>query len=104
MTEKAFVLTPWSNPIMGQLAALLVHTGDTRRADALIEKLRPGKPYGAPTGMAIFHALCGEFDQATLWGERAIAERYLEFLAVAGPLLRPAPSWPTLAKMMNLPD
>jgi len=103
LTERAYVLTPWANAIAGQLAALLVHAGDTSRADALIEKLRTGKAYGAPAGMAVFHALCGEFDQAAEWAEQAIAERYPEFVKVLGPLLRPTPQWPALAKLMNLP-
>jgi serine/threonine protein kinase/Flp pilus assembly protein TadD len=102
LTERAHALTPWSNPIVGQLAALLVHAGDTSRAEALIQKLRSGKAYGAPTGMAVFHALCGEFDQAGEWAEQAIAERYPEFVKIVGPLLRPTPQWPVLAKMMNL--
>jgi Flp pilus assembly protein TadD len=62
LTERAYALMPWANPIIGQLAALLVRAGATTRADALIEKLGPGKAYGAPTGLAVFHALCGEFD------------------------------------------
>ncbi len=102
-TERASALTPWSNPIRGQLAALLVRTGDARRADSLIEALRPGKAYGAPTGMAIFHALCGEFDQAADWAARSIEEQYPEFVTILGPLLRLTPHWQALAKMMNLP-
>jgi len=52
--RRAYALTPWANVLAGQLAALLVRTGAKSRADALIEKLRPGKAYGAPTGMAVF--------------------------------------------------
>ena len=39
LTERAYALTPWAHPIIGQLAALLVRAGATSRADALIEKL-----------------------------------------------------------------
>jgi tetratricopeptide (TPR) repeat protein len=102
-TERAYALMPWSNRVIGQLAALLVHAGATRRADALIEKLRTGKAYGAPTGMSVFHALRGEFDRAAEWAGQAIAERDPEFVKVLGPLLRSTPRWPALAKMMNLP-
>jgi tetratricopeptide (TPR) repeat protein len=103
LTEKAYAVTPWANAIAGQLAALLVRTGAKSRAEALIEKLRPGKAYGAPTGMAVFHAMRGEFDQAAEWAERAIEERYPEFVKILGPLLKPTPCWPALEKLMNLP-
>jgi tetratricopeptide (TPR) repeat protein len=103
LTERAYALTPWANVIAGQLAALLARTGAKSRADALIEKLRPGKAYGAPTGMAVFHALSGELDQAADWAEQAIAERYPEFVKILGPLLLASPRWPALAKLMNLP-
>jgi len=103
LSEREYALAPWSNPVIGQLAALLAQGGDTNRANALIEELRSGRAYLAPSGMAIFHAMRGEFDQATGWAEQSIAERFPEFLNVLGPLLRPAPSWPALARMMNLP-
>jgi TolB-like protein/predicted Ser/Thr protein kinase len=103
LTERAYALTPWANVTAGQLAALLVRTGAKSRADALIEKLRPGKAYGAPTGMAVFHALSGQLDRAAEWAEQAIAERYPEFVKVLGPLLRGSPRWAALAKLMNLP-
>jgi Flp pilus assembly protein TadD len=103
LTERAYALAPWSKPVAGQLAALLVHTGDTRRADALIEELMPGTAYGASTGLALFNAMCGEFDRAADWAEQAIAERYPEFVKILRPLLGSTPRWPALAKMMNLP-
>jgi eukaryotic-like serine/threonine-protein kinase len=104
LSEKAYALTPWSNPIVGQLAALLVRTGATSRAEALLEGLRPGTAWGAPTGMAVFHAMCGEFDRAAEWAERAIDSRFPLLVPILGPILRQTPVWPTLARMMNLPD
>lgn len=103
LTERAHALTPWANPIVGQLAALLVRTGATSRADALIEKLATGNAYGAPTGLAVFYSMCGEFDRAAEWAEQAIEERYPPLVKILGPLLRPSPRWPALAKLMNLP-
>jgi hypothetical protein len=103
LTEQAHALTPWANPIIGQLAALLVRAGATGRAHALIETLGRGRAYGAPTGLAVFHAVCGEFDRAAEWTERAIEERYPPLVATLGPLLRSSPGWPALAKLMNLP-
>jgi TolB-like protein len=101
--ERAYALAPSSSPIIGQLAALLVRTGSTSRADALIEKLKPGNLGSPEAGMAVFHAICGQFDEAAEWAEQAIAERFPRVVAHLGPFLRPTPRWPTLAKLMNLP-
>ena len=103
VTERAHALAPLVTSITGQLAALLVRTGATTRAGALVEKLRSGPQYGASTGLALFHALCGELDQAAGWTERAIEERYPGLVAILGPFLRPSPQWPALAELMNLP-
>ena len=62
-----------------------------------------GKEYGAPTGLAVFHARCGDLDRAAEWAEQAIAERYPRLVAILGPLLRSSPRWPSLAKLTNLP-
>ena len=103
LSEKAYALMPL--PLAaGHLSALLVRTGETTRAEKLLEGLRSGTAWGAPTGMAMFHALCGEFDQAAGWFERAIEERYPRLVAILGPLLRSTPRWPALARMMNLPE
>ena len=39
VTRKANAAMPWSNPVIGQLAALLVRTGAASEADAWIRKL-----------------------------------------------------------------
>jgi Flp pilus assembly protein TadD len=105
LTEKAYALTPWANPLIGQLAALLVRAGDRTRADALVAQLESdhAHAYGAPTGLAVFHALCGNLDRAAEWAQRAIDERYPPLVAILGPLLRSSPQWPALATLMNLP-
>jgi tetratricopeptide (TPR) repeat protein len=102
-TERAYALEPSSSPIIGQLAALLVRTGSTSRVEALIEKLKPGNLGSPEAGMAVFHAICGQFDEAADWAEQAIAERFPKVVAHLGPFLRPTPRWPTLARLMNLP-
>ena len=102
-TDRASAVTPWAHPIIGQLAALLVRTGAMKRAEPLLEKLGSGQTYGAPTGLAVFHAMCGEFDRAADWAEQAIEERYPPLLRILGPLLRSSPRWPGLVKRMNLP-
>jgi hypothetical protein len=96
-------LTPWANPIIGQLAALLVRAGATSRADALIEQLGSGNAYGAPVGLAVFHALSGELDRAAEWAEQAIDQRYPPLVAILAPFLRSHARWRALAKLMNLP-
>ena len=103
LSERAHALSPWSNMIVGQLAALLVSAGATSRAETLLDGLRPGTAWGAPTGMAVFHAMRGEFDRAAEWAARAIDLRYPLLVALFRPLLGSTPVWPALARMMNLP-
>ena len=103
LTERAHALMPWSSLAAGQLAAILVRTGDASRANALIDKLKMETTSGAPTGMVVFHALCGEIDIAAQWAERAIEQRYMPFVQDLGPFLMPTPKWPALSRMMNLP-
>lgn len=102
-TERANALTPWAFPILGQLAALLVRTGAAGRARELRDKLGSGNEYGASTGLAVYHALCGEFDRSAEWAARAIEERYPRLVAILRPLL-PAPQWEAVARRMHLPD
>jgi tetratricopeptide (TPR) repeat protein len=103
LSERAHVLSPWSNMIVGQLAALLVSAGPASRAEKLLDGLRPGTAWGAPTGMAVFHAMRGEFDRAAEWAARAIDLRYPLLVALLRPLLGSTPVWPGLARKMNLP-
>ena len=102
LTERAYALTPWASPTVGQLAALLVRAGDTSRADALLEKLRRGEVCGAPAGLAVFHAMGGEFDRAAESAEQAIEERHPLLVRTLRPLLHSSPRWPALARMMKL--
>jgi Flp pilus assembly protein TadD len=103
LTEKAHASMPWPALIAGQLAAILLRTGAENRAGALIETLKPGTASGAPSGLAVFHALCGDLDQAAEWAERAIEQRDMPLVQNLGPFLRPTPWWPVLARRMNLP-
>jgi serine/threonine-protein kinase len=103
LTERAHVVTPWSNTVVGQLAALLERAGDRKRADALLETLGAGEAYGASTGLAIFHAMRGDPEQAAEWAARGIAQRFLPLVYMVAPLLRSQRQWPALARLMNLP-
>jgi eukaryotic-like serine/threonine-protein kinase len=102
LSERAYALTPYASPTVGQLAALLAHAGDTSRADALIEKLQRGEVCGAPAGLAVFHAMCGEFDRAVEWAGHAVEERHPLLVRTLRPLLA-GPRWSALARKMNLP-
>jgi serine/threonine-protein kinase len=102
-TERAHVVTPWSHTVAGQLAALLNRAGDRTRADALVETLGTSEAYGASTGLAIFHAMIGDPEQAAQWAARGVAQRFLPLVYMIAPLLRPQRQWPALARLMNLP-
>jgi hypothetical protein len=102
-TERAHVVTPWSHTVAGQLAALLNRAGDRTRADALLKTLGDGEAYGASTGLAIFHAMSGDPEQAAEWAARGIAQRFLPLIYMVAPLLRSQRQWPALARLMNLP-
>jgi eukaryotic-like serine/threonine-protein kinase len=104
LSERACALTPWTHPVQGQLAALLVRTGAAGRAETLLDALRPGTACGAPAGMAVYHAMCGEFNRAAEWTKRAIDARYPLLVTLLRPLLGSTPVWPALARMMNLPS
>ena len=102
LTERAYAFTPWASLTVGQCAALLVRSGATSRADALIETLQRGEVCGAPAGLALFYAMGGEFDRAAEYAERAIDERHPLLVRTLRPLM---PSkWPALARKMNLPE
>jgi serine/threonine-protein kinase len=102
-TERAHVAIPWSYTVRGQLAALLLRAGDRTRADELLKTLGTGEAYGASTGLAIFHALSGDVEQAAEWAIRGIEQRFLPLVYMVAPLLKSHRQWPTLARLMNLP-
>ena len=102
-TERAHVVTPWSNTVTGQLAALLERAGDRTHADTLLHTLGTGEGYGASTGFAIFHAMTGNADHAAEWAARGIDQRFLPLVYMVAPLLKSRPQWPALARLMNLP-
>jgi hypothetical protein len=103
LTERAHAVTPWSYTVTGQLAALRDRAGDRPRTNALMETLRAADAYGASTGLAIFHAMKGDAEQAAQWAARGIAQRFLPLFYVLAPLLRSQPQWPALARLLNLP-
>jgi serine/threonine-protein kinase len=102
LSERAYGFTPWASPTVGQLAALLVRSGAMSRANALLEKLRTGEVCGGAAGLAVFHAMGGEFDRAVEWAERAIEERHPLLVRSLRPLLT-VQQWSPLARKMKAP-
>jgi TolB-like protein/Tfp pilus assembly protein PilF len=102
LSEAAYTLAPLA-PFGGQVAALLMKAGETSRSDSLIDDLKRGATSAPSVGLAIFHAMLGQFRQAAEYAERAIDERYTLLIATIRPLLQSTPQWPALAKQMNLP-
>jgi len=108
LAERSYALAP-SLPLgIGLLVGLLKRTGDTRRAEELIQKLKPGDAFGAPRGLAYFHWVCGEMDAAAEWIEKAIDQRDAFMLwglrLWFGKDLRSTPRWAVLMRKMNLPE
>ena len=106
--ETAHSLAPWSRATTGYLAGLLELTGDTTRAQTLLEELGDGTETGAALGFAYYHLACSHIDRAAECVEKLIEQRapVLPFLLMF-PLakdLRHSPRWPAIAKLVNLPE
>lgn len=70
----------------------------------MIQKLREAPDtYGAPRGLFVFHALCGDFDRAGEWLEKAIGQRDPAAPSLARQVIGSDARWPKLAALMNLP-
>ncbi len=105
--EKAFSLASWYASCVGLYAGLLVRTGEPDRGREIVRALGGGEAYGASTGLAVFHTICGDIDAAADRYERALVERNStiphHLQSALGELLRASPHWPKLASLMNLP-
>jgi len=104
LAEKGYSLAPWNRWAIAIFAAVLRRTGDTSRAEEVLQKLRDApESYGVPRALCIFHLCCGEIEQAADWAEKSVEQRdsFSPGLLAA---CRSSPRWPALAKMMNLPD
>jgi tetratricopeptide (TPR) repeat protein len=100
--EKAYLMAPWAPNSRATFAALLAKNGQRSRANEVLQQLKEtSETYGVPRDLFYFHALCGEFDQATQWAEKAIEQRDVA-VALMMRLLASSPRWPELASKMNL--
>ena len=106
--DKAYSMAPWALASAGYVAGLLKRTGDTHRAQAMLESLGDGEAFGAPFGFVYYHLICSEIEQAADWAEKAMEQRepWVIFLLMLphAKALRQSSRWPALAKMMNLPE
>jgi tetratricopeptide (TPR) repeat protein len=103
LAERGYSLAPWNGHAGAALAAVLRRTGDTHRAEEVLQPLRNApEAYGAPRGLASFHLMCGEIDQAADWVEKSVQQR--DPYSVSSFNHRLGARWPALAKMMNLPE
>jgi TolB-like protein/Tfp pilus assembly protein PilF len=108
--EKAYQLASWNVRVIALFAGILIQSGEHSRAQALVERLRAesGDGYGTPMALTVFYSICGEFDAAADWFEKAIEQRdpavvgYLRTPLMKG--LQSSPRWSALAKQMNLPE
>lgn len=102
LAEKAYSLAPWNALSIAVLAAALRRSGDSIRAEEVLQPLRDvPQAYGAPRGLAFFHLFFGEFGQAAQWLERSIEQRdpYASIWFAFFPAFRSSEHSPKLAKM-----
>jgi len=104
IAERAYSLAPWSPNCRAIFAALLARNRHWNKADEILRELKDSsETYGVPRALLYFHALCGEFDQAAGWAEKAIEQRDVA-VGLITRLLASTSSWSTLAKTLNLPS
>ena len=105
--EKAYALLT-APRTTGSLAGALALTGDTKRADELLQTLGPPTTQGVPAAWMMWHLIQGETDKAADWFEKALDQRdvaagFYVKLGLSGAFRRSS-RWPALAKRMNLPE
>jgi TolB-like protein len=101
--EKA---SPFALPAVGILSGVLKRVGETNRAEELLQKLMPDSNYCAPLGLAAYYVMCGEVDKAADYWNKSIEQRHPFDLTdfYVRSFLKTSRQWPTLAKLMNLPE
>jgi TolB-like protein/cytochrome c-type biogenesis protein CcmH/NrfG/predicted Ser/Thr protein kinase len=103
--EAAYRLSPDFGLSTGWLAGALQRTGQTARAAEIVGAL--GNDPRPPIGMAMYHMLCGNLEEAIDWYERSVEQHDPFTLVFAATRLigelRHTPRWPGIAARMNLP-
>ncbi len=100
--QRAYALAPFAPLVAGLLAGVLMRTGKIGPAEELLQRLRPGEAYMAPSALAIFHIVFGENEQAAYWVEKAIEQRdpFIRFILCSsfGKNFISSPFWPALVE------
>jgi tetratricopeptide (TPR) repeat protein len=105
--EKAFQIMPSFRGLLGSLAGNYARAGDRPRGERLLAQFgADGQGRIPPLGLAVFHALCSEWDRAAVRYEQAIEDRDLAAVELAvSPFLRglrASPRGPDLLRKMHL--
>ena len=103
--EKAYGGAAWSPYSIGLLAGSLMNAGQTEKAEALLVKLQADTDH-APVGLAAFHLVRGEIDNALDCAVSALDKRDFGVITILirpyQPLFRKSSAWPELLRKMNL--
>jgi serine/threonine-protein kinase len=104
LAEKAYSIDSRAPYVVGLLAGLRSRVGDPH--EDLLRRVE-----SQPTGFAFYHLVYhwvrDEMELAMDWTEKTIAQHdgiAPTVLSIMGKRFRQSPRWPTLAKMMNLPE
>jgi len=102
--EKAYAAAPWSPHSIGLLAGTMMNAGETKGAEELLATL--GGDFREPVGLAVFHLVHGEIDNAVEWFGKAVDQRFIGIITTLirpfEPALSRSPDWPDLLKKMNV--
>jgi eukaryotic-like serine/threonine-protein kinase len=103
--EKGYATAPWSAYGIGVMAAALANTGQTEKADPLMDRLRCDT-YAGPLGLAVYYLARGDVDRSVEWSGKAADQRYPFIISLVlrafEPRLRKSAAWPALLKKVNL--
>ena len=103
--EKGYATAPWSAYGSGVMAAALANTGETGKANLLVDRLQ-NDTYAGPIGLAAYYLARGDVDRAVEWSGKAVDQRYAATLSLVcrtfEPRLRESAAWPALLKKVNL--
>ena len=105
LSEKASALTPWSHLAAGQLAALLVRTGETSRAETLVDGAQVRQRVGSPDRHGDISCDVWRVRSGSRHGPSERSKSGIRGSSRSSDLCSgPVPGGPPSARMMNLPE
>ena len=106
--ESAYRLAPWQPQVVGGLAGLLSLASETERAGHVLQQLKDLPAHRVPIGMAMYHLVRSEPEDAIDCIEKAIEQRDMWAARIPrfqlAKILRTSPRWRTIMGTMNLPE